>query len=143
MVSKKTPLIFGRELAKIQLTQVFEYSFGDFVSPVCQYLDSWASGVFFYGILDFLHKNGYFEQNRKFRYLTDSISHPNFLFLVDMCIQLWEIDREWFTIINLLPPVLLLGSNWRKIGRMLLIFTVPHFYLSSQENLLFDLVLDV
>ena len=69
--------------------------------------------------------------------VTASILHPNFLFLVDMCIQLGEIDREWFPIINLRPQVLLLGSNWRKIGRMLLIFTAPHFYVSSYKNSIF------
>ena len=91
---KKTPIIFGQQMAKIQLTKVSKYSFGDFVSPVCQYLDSLLSGFFFfYGIQNFLHKNGNFEQNCQFRYLTASISHPNFLFLVDMCIQLWEKQR--------------------------------------------------
>ena len=85
----------------------------------------------------FFTQNGNFERNRQFRYLTASILQPNFLFLVDMCIQLWEIDKECIPIINLRPQVLLLGSNWRKIGRMLLIFTAPHFYVSSYKNSIF------
>ena len=72
-MSKKTPLNFGRELAKIQLTKVSKYSFGGFVSSVCQYLHLYEGGVFFDGILDFLHKNSNYEENCTFRYLPASI----------------------------------------------------------------------
>ena len=72
-MSKKTPLNFGRELAKIQLTKVSKYSFGGFVSSVCQYLFLYEGGVFFDGILDFLHKNMNYEENPIFRRLPASI----------------------------------------------------------------------
>ena len=91
---KKTPHVLGQELAKIQLTKVSKDSFGDFVSPVCQYLHSYVSGGFFYEIPDFLHKNGNFEENRQFQYLTASILLPILLFPVNMCILPGKIDEE-------------------------------------------------
>ena len=91
---KKITLIFGKELAKIQLTKVSKHSFGDFVSSVCQYLHLFVSVNFFYGIPEFLHKNGNFEGNRKFRHLIASILPQNLLFLVHRCILPGKIDKE-------------------------------------------------
>ena len=93
-LSKKTPLIFGQELAKIQLTQVFDYSFGDFVSPVCQYLHLLASGVFFDGVPEFLHKNWICVENRQFHCLKVYIPPHILLSIVHMCILSREIDKK-------------------------------------------------
>ena len=85
-MSKETPLIFGSELAKIQLTKVSKYSFGDFVSSVCPYLHLYWSGVFFTEFWIFYTKTVILKNIANFTISLLPFNHKSYFFL-SICVS--------------------------------------------------------